>query len=142
MKLFSYGKDGGEESTVWGYWLVEIKSLFSVALLCFEDGSREAYHNHAFNCISWVLKGKLKEDIIQIDNDDEFHTYKVYKPAIFPIRTYKNTFHKVSSSGRTWVFTIRGPWNKEWNEYLPEEQRIITLKSGRKIVNEQKCKDI
>ena len=64
MKLFSYGKDGGEESTVWGYWLCEFKSLFSVALLCFEDGSREAYHDHAFNSISWVLSGKLTESIV------------------------------------------------------------------------------
>ena len=42
MRLFFYGKDGGQYSTVWGYWLIEIKSLFSVVLLRFEGDSREA----------------------------------------------------------------------------------------------------
>ena len=55
MKLCYVGKDGGPESTVWGFWLIEIKKLFSVALLCFENGSREAFHTHAFNSVSWVL---------------------------------------------------------------------------------------
>ena len=49
MKLFKYMKDGGPESTVWGYFLIEIKSLFTIVLLHFKNGSREAYHNHAFN---------------------------------------------------------------------------------------------
>ena len=35
MKLFQISKDGGAESTVWGLFLIEIKSLFSIALLCF-----------------------------------------------------------------------------------------------------------
>mgnify|MGYP001575993171 CR=1 FL=1 len=58
MKLFYYGKDGGPESHVWGFWLIEAKSLFSIVLLRFENGTREAYHSHAFNSLSWVLRGR------------------------------------------------------------------------------------
>lgn len=127
MKIFSYGKDGGDKSTVWGYWLVEIKSLFSVALLCFEDGSREAYHSHAFNCISWVLKGQLNEKYVTGGGN-------VYKSGFRPVFTYRDTFHKVSSTGRTWVLTFRGPWSKTWNEYIPETNSLITLTHGRKDI--------
>lgn len=126
MKLFSYGKDGGPESTVWGYWLCEFKSLFSIAILCFEDGSREAYHTHAFNCVSWVLKGRLEEFFFNGPT-------KVYKRSLWPIFTWRSTFHKVKSTGRTWVLTFRGPWSKTWKEYLPQDDKYVTLSSGRKI---------
>lgn len=127
MKLFHYGKDGGPDSTVWGYWLIEWKSLFSVALLCFEDGTREAYHSHAFNAISWVLSGKLVE-----------YTYKdcsfpqAYWPSFKPIVTRRTKFHKVSSVGRTWVLTFRGPWNDTWQEHSADGDIVLT--HGRKVV--------
>jgi len=127
MKFLSYGKDGGPDSVVWGFWLVEIKPLFSIALLCFEDGSREAYHSHAFNSVSWVLKGRIKEKILE-------GPFKDYTPSIKPIMTYRDTFHKVFSFGRTWVLTFRGPWAKEWEEYSPGSKEYTTLKSGREIV--------
>lgn len=125
MKLFYKGKDGGADSNVFGYWLVEIKSLFSIALLRFENGTREAYHSHAFNCISWVLKGKLEE--IHKDGTVEWHT-----PGLFPVITKRDTFHKVFSHGRTWVLTFRGPWAKYWNEKIGED--VITLTHGRKKI--------
>ena len=59
MKLFHKSKDGGPDSNVTGYWLIEWKKAFSVVLLRFDAGTREAYHNHAFNAISWILKGEL-----------------------------------------------------------------------------------
>lgn len=128
MKLFSYGKDGGPESTVWGFWFIEIKCLFSIVILCFENGTRSAYHNHAFNSISWLLKGRLIEYLL-------FDKVIKYTPSIFPILTYKNTFHKVNSDGRSWVISFRGPWSKTWNEYLPELDKKITLTNHRKLVN-------
>ena len=132
MKIFRKGKDGGSESRVWGYWLIEIKSLFSVALLRFEDGSREAYHTHAFNSISWVLRGGLFEHFL--DKPDAWPT--VHKAGFKPIITRRDDFHKVSSVGRTWVLTFRGPWNRQWKEYLPQENRYVTLENGRKIAND------
>jgi hypothetical protein len=59
MRFFHHGKDGGPESPVEGYWLFEIKWLCSIVLLKFNDGGREAYHSHAFNALSWLLKGDL-----------------------------------------------------------------------------------
>ena len=126
MKIFSYGKDGGSDSIVSGYWLIEIKPLFSIALLRFGDGSREAFHSHAFNCVSWILKGRLRE--LHLDGSEQIH-----KMGLKPILTYRDTFHKVFSEGTTWVITFRGPWVKNWKEYLPATKELVTLSSGRKI---------
>jgi hypothetical protein len=126
MKIFKRGKDGGEESHVHGYWLIEIKSLFSIAVLRFENGSREVYHNHAFDCISWVLNGGLVEC-------HKNGRIQLHSPSLFPIITRRDTYHKVYSTGRTWVFTIRGPWTKEWNETIGDKE--ITLTNGRKVVD-------
>jgi len=128
MKFFYKGKDGGVASTVTGYWLVEIKSLFSIAFLKFEGESREAFHTHAFNSLSWVIKGHLTEyfkdgGVIQ------------WGASLKPIVTKRSTFHKVSSYKTTWVLTFRGPWSKQWKEYLPETKEYITLESGRKVVD-------
>lgn len=48
--------DGGPESNVTAY-MVEFKSLFSIGFLRFAEGSRDAYHGHAFDCVNWVLPG-------------------------------------------------------------------------------------
>src|SRR5581483_2946273 len=127
MKLFFKGKDGGVESTVWGYWLIEAKSLFSVAILKFVGKSREAFHTHAFDSISWVLKGQLTEHVA----DDSFglHVEKtnIYRPSLIPVITKRNTFHKVDSDGTTIVLTLRGPWKTYWREYLSGEKRFRIL---------------
>lgn len=128
MKLFSWGKDGGPESHVWGFYVIEIKKLFSVVLLRFEDGSREAFHNHAFNAVSWLLTGSLHELLAN------HSAVRTYKPSFSPIVTRRTTFHQVRSRGRSWAITFRGPWRKTWEEYLPEIERYITLKHGRKVV--------
>ena len=122
------GKDGGPESRVWGYFL-EIKRLFSVVLLRFEDGSREAYHSHAFNSLSWVLRGELEEH--QIAGRQGWINH--YTPSWRPVVTRRSTMHKVSSHGRSWVFSLRGPWSDTWREYVPG-RGFITLTHGRKEV--------
>ncbi len=133
MKMF--GKDGGPESKVWGYFF-EIKRLFSVVLLRFEDGSREAYHSHAFNSWNWVLKGRLHEYVMTDHNETgtlvQGHTNH-YKPGWHPVKTLRSTFHKVRSEGRSWVLSIRGPWSKTWQELVPG-RGVITLTHGRREV--------
>jgi hypothetical protein len=127
VKTFKYMKDGGAESKVSGLFLIEIKSLFSVALLHFSLGSREAYHSHAFNSVSWVLNGRL----------DEYHTngkLNSYEPGLKPVLTKRSTFHKVFSVGDTWVLTFRGPWFRTWKEFIPATNQNLTLTHGRKIV--------
>lgn len=123
-----HGKDGGPESRVFGFWLFRWKRLCTIALLRFEDGTRDAYHSHAFNSISWVLKGKLVED----NMDGSLNTYT---PGLKPVLTKRDTFHRVTSIGRTYVLTFRGPWAKTWNEYIPATQKYVTLTHGRKAIN-------
>lgn len=126
-KIFFSGKDGGQESNVWGHFF-EIKKLFTAALLRFENGTREAYHNHAFNCISIVLgPGHLEE--IMLDG-----AVKIHKPGKVLI-TKRDDFHKVFSHGRTWVLTFRGPWKENWEEYIVGKG-FVTLTNGRRIVSE------
>lgn len=140
MKLLHYGKDGGKDSTVWGWWLIEWKRVFSVALLCFENGSREAYHSHAFDSVSWVLTGKLDEQVLNgmhsknVSVIDGSVTRKTHSPSWRPVITRRWTMHKVTSIGRTWVLTFRGPWADTWQEYLPADNRFVTLTNGRQEV--------
>jgi hypothetical protein len=142
MKLFKKMKDGGPESRVWGYWLVEIKSLFSMVLLHFKDGSREAYHSHAFNALSWVLRGKLKEDRIIVESNGKttHNTWNIYKASLKPIWTGRNNMHKVTSVGDTWVLSFRGPWNPVWFEYIPREGKMLALTHGREVLEEYGAK--
>lgn len=141
MHILRHAKDGGPASRVDGYWLIEIKSLFSIALLRFGDGSREAYHSHAFNAVSWVLKGQLEE---HVKHEGElavdplygllYHSPKIneHRPSFKPVFTWRDTFHKVYSRGTTWVLTFRGPWSKTWTE--ESEGRTYTLTHGRREV--------
>lgn len=127
MKILSISKDGGKESTCWGYWLIEIKALFSIVLLQFVGASRECYHSHAFNSISWLLKGELTEYF-------QDGSSKVYKPSILPIITKREPQHKVSSKETSWVISFRGPWKNVWKETTAQEGQYL-LTHGRKRVN-------
>lgn len=131
MKFLRKAKDGGPYSTVTGYWLFEIKSLFSIALLRFDNGSRESYHSHAFNSWSWVLRGCLREEhLSDLAPSAVDHHY----PGLRPILTRRSTFHRVFSIGQTWVLTFRGPWAKTWREYNPSTDESTVLGHGRKVV--------
>lgn len=123
-EFIKLGKDGGKKSSVWGFWLFEIKSFASIAVLKFVGDSREAYHTHAFHAISWLLKGELEETLLD-------GTVVTYKPSIIPIITPRSRFHKVRSVGASYALTFRGPWVDQWKEWLEAEQREITLTHGR-----------
>ncbi len=125
MKFLWNKKDGGPESRVWMSGL-EIKNLFSVIILRFEHGSREAYHSHAFNCVSWVLSGALVEKFFRGCAASHIASW-------LPIHTTREHCHKVSSIGRTWVVTLRGPWADTWREVLPGG-RVVVLTHGRRVV--------
>jgi len=129
MQILSKVKDGGPDSTVTAFILIEIKCLFSIMLLKFDGPSRNVYHTHAFNSISWLLWGKLFETFppyTVLDNAP-----RVYKPSIKPIWTPRLTFHKVDSVGISWVLTFRGPWDKYWFEYDPKANQTKSLTHGR-----------
>ena len=126
MRFMEWANDGGPESTVSGLFLVEFKGLFSLVLLRFGEGSREAYHSHAFNCLSWVLKGNLQEH-----HKDGGENTLPPRNRLLPFVTSRDTFHKVVSEGVSWVFTVRGPWAKSWNEYIPDSDKDVVLTEGR-----------
>lgn len=127
MKLFTYGKDGGKDSPVSGYWLVEAKRVCSLVLLHFDNGTRDAYHDHAFTSVSWLLAGVL----VERHRSGQVTTYR---PSLRPIVTRRRTFHQVESIGRSWVLSFRGPWASQWHEFRPAENRSVTLTSGRQEV--------
>lgn len=128
MKLFKRSHDGGKDSGVEGLFLVEIKSLFSIVLLRFNEGSREAYHSHAFNAVTWWLKGEV----------EEHHTdgrVMKWKPSFKPKFTAKNCFHKIYALRKSYAISFRGPWDDTWQEKRNNE--TVTLTHGRNIVNAQ-----
>lgn len=128
MKLHFGSKDGGPKSTVTMYGF-ESKRLGSVLLLRFADGSRDAYHTHAFNAVSWVLRGSLFEKILHARCGSWLY------PQARPYWTPRSRFHKVVSEGTTWVLSFRGTWERTWREYLPAENRYVLLADGREVVD-------
>lgn len=137
MKFLEVSKDGGPESSVWAYWLFEIKSVASVALLRFEGASRDAYHSHAFDCVSWVLRGELHEHCLDDPRPWMRMALNTYRPSWRPVITRRGTLHKVDSvraSGPTWVLTFRGPWADRWREWSAKLGHK-TLTHGRREVS-------
>jgi len=130
---FTKRKDGGKQSPVDGYWLIEIKGLFSIVLLKFNAGSRENYHSHAFNAFTWWLKGEIEEHRI-IDGEKVISRWK---PSFKPKYTPRENCHKVfAQNGKpAWAFCLRGPWHDTWTEWNEDTRELTTLTHGRKVVN-------
>lgn len=137
MRFLQKTKDGGKESTVDAYFLIEIKGLFSIALLKFNKGSRANYHSHAFDALTWFIKGDMEEHRLY---DNGTVTVKKYKQSIFPKITKRNNMHKVFANKTSWCFTIRGRWEKEWQEINPTTNMRETLTHGRKVVHTEPVK--
>lgn len=125
MKILKWAKDGGPESPVDAFFFVEIKSLFSVAVLRFNYGSREAFHTHAFNALTWFIRGDLVEQ-------DVGGSHYRYKRSILPKITRRSKNHRVIATETSWCFTLRGPWTKTWTETINGENIVLT--HGRKRV--------
>lgn len=122
MKLFSRAPDGGSKSGVTGYFLIEAKRLFSVVLLHFAPGSREAFHSHAFNAITLWLTGGVQEQ--HLDG-----TVTAWAPGQVKL-TRRSTFHRVFATRGTWALSLRGPWANQWQESRHGE--LVTLTHGRR----------
>lgn len=127
--IFHTGKDGGPKSKVDGFWLFRHKKLCTIALLRFAQGSREAFHSHAFNSVSWLLAGGLRETFLNGASTI------CHSPSLKPIVTLRNTFHKVyGESKNNWVFTVRGPWSDTWQE-IDEAGDAVLLTHNRQVVS-------
>ena len=118
--IFHSGKDGGPESKVDGFWLFRHKKLFTIAFLRFGAGSREAFHSHAFDAISWLLTGGLRE--VFYSGFEREH-----RPSLKPILTTREDTHQVFGAKESnWVLTFRGPWRDTWNEVVNDEKITLT----------------
>jgi hypothetical protein len=126
-RFFFKKYDGGKESGVTGYFLIEFKPLFSIGLLHFKEGSREAYHTHAFKALSWFIWGSVTEHNLGGPE-------KNFKPSLIPKITPRSCFHKIFAHSNTWCFTIRGPWVDIWREYNPKLNKTTLLTHGRKEI--------
>jgi hypothetical protein len=131
MRLFEKCKDGGPTSTVDAYVLIECKWLFSVMFLRFSKGSRDNYHSHAFNALTWFLKGDMEERRII----DGVEVKRQYNRGLLPKITTRDNLHKVFANEVSWCFTLRGPWKNSWFEYNKESDETIKLTHGRKKLN-------
>ncbi len=125
MRILSLSKDGGPDSPVDAFFLIEIKSLFSIALLRFNEGGREAFHTHAFNALTWFISGDMEEE----DYDGHFH---FYSRSLIPKYTPRSKNHRVWANRTSWALSIRGPWSKTWTE--DDETHHSVLTHGRKVV--------
>lgn len=119
MKIFSKSPDGGKKSGVTAYFLIEWKSVFSIAILRFKKGSREAYHSHAFNAITWWLKGRVTEEKIHGVGKD-------FVPSLKPKYTSRDNCHKVTAHEDTYALTFRGPWIDHWYEFVGNKKTVLT----------------
>lgn len=125
MKILFKASDGGKDSGVTGYWLIEWKSMFSIVLLRFSKGSREAFHSHAFNALTWWLKGRA------VEHFEDNSPPKTWTPSIKPKYTPRRCFHKIFAEDVTWALSIRGPWEKTWFE--KRNNTYMTLSQGRRV---------
>jgi len=133
-RIFFKKHDGGKESGVTGYMLIEWKPLFSIGFLHFKEGSREAYHTHAFNALTWWLKGAITEERL-VEDVAHFRllpTRKEFTPSTTVKFTSRDNLHKVIAHKSSWAFTLRGPWKDTWQEKRPDGW--VTLTHGRKII--------
>lgn len=130
MRFMEKVKDGGPNSPVTAYVLIEIKPLFSIMLLHFPKGEmREKFHSHAFHAITLWLKGKVVEE--------NFHNYSTpdltFKAGQLKF-TDKDTIHRVRAVEDTWALTFRGPWRNWWVEYDKAKMQATYLTHGRKEI--------
>jgi len=125
-RIFFKKYDGGRLSGVSGYMLIEWKPVLSIGLLRFSKGSREAYHNHAFNALTWWLRGYVVEERLNNIRTE-------FGPSLHPKFTPRGNFHKVIGKKVTWALTIRGPWTDTWQEYRPNVG-FVTLTHNRQEV--------
>lgn len=127
-KFFRVSYDGGKYSGVTGYWLIEWKPVFSIVLLKFNKGTRDAYHEHAFDAWTFWLKGKVKEEFQ--DGSESI----VWTPSIKPKFTPRSNFHRINALETSWALCFRGRWKKTWKEELNGD--LYTLTHGRNKVED------
>lgn len=138
MKILRGKKDGGPESNV-TMWGVESKRLGSILVLKFEKGSREAFHSHAFDAVSYLLSGKLgeiiRERVVAGGDLHTVHRLRLHQPSGVPIVTPRELMHQVHGLVQeSWVLTFRSPWQPTWEDWPSASATPNTLGWGRQVL--------
>ena len=128
MRFMQRAPDGGKKSGVTGFFIIEIKWLFSIVLLKFNTGSRECHHSHAFHALTFWLKGHVLEDRLDTDKRTVY-----VGPSLWPKWTPKRNIHRIIARRPTYALCFRGPWGKGWCEYNKATREIIEYTHGRVV---------
>lgn len=129
MRFLLSRHDGGPDSGVTGFWLLEWKAGFSVVLLRFRPGSRRTvFHSHAFGALTWWLWGAAEEH----HADGRVLSWR---PSLLPKWTPRSTCHRIVPRRTTWALSLRGPWRRTWTEVSSDRAKITTLTNGRKVLS-------
>jgi hypothetical protein len=116
VSFFKSSYDGGKDSGVTGFWLIECKWLFSIVILKFNKGTREAYHTHAFNALTWWLWGSVIEHVIgsrneiELEINDEKPEKIKWWPSLFPKYTPREHLHMIEALEPSYAISFIGPW--------------------------------
>lgn len=124
MRFLSKAWDGGENSGSTGYFLIELKPLFTIVLIHFGSSTREALHEHAFSAVTLWLKGSVREHLLS----GEARVWRAGHLKYTPRRT----FHRIEALESTWALSVRGPWVDRWREW--RKDHFVTLTHGRREV--------
>ena len=93
--------------------VLEWKKLFSIKLFHFHktEGSQDRFHTHAFNALSFLLKGNYTEEVL--DGKKVLRLPRNRSKIIF---IPKGQFHRITKSEGCRTLLITGPWDAEWSE--------------------------
>jgi hypothetical protein len=103
--------------------------VFSLVLLRFAKGTRDAYHEHAFNAWTLWLKGRVIE--WEIFNGEQARWGRIYRAGMLKY-TPRTMMHQIEALETSWALSLRGPWVNRWREW--RKGRFVTLTHGRKEV--------
>lgn len=126
MNIWTKGKDGGPDSPVDAYSLIEFNHLFSIVILKFNKGERDNFHTHAFNALTWFIMGDLIEEGI---SGSKYN----YKNGILPKVTKRIKNHRVKAMKDSWCLSLRGPWCNNWTEYDERSNETTVFTHGREV---------
>lgn len=93
--------------------ILEYKKLFSIKLFKFHksSGKQDRFHTHAFNALSFLIKGDYTEEIIK---DNKIMKCRRNRSRILYIP--KDSYHRITKSDSCYTLLLTGPWGGEFKE--------------------------
>ncbi len=131
-KIFHWDNTSLGVGNIKRFTIIEIKYLGGIIVNIFNTSNQDRFHSHAFNALSWMIRGHYYEDVIVDGN--LLKLKKIERSRFIP----RNYIHKITkSSPNAMSITFEGPWESTWNEYF-DNGRIKTYSWGRKVIFDSK----